>query len=220
MKLYPPYIEGTIPAFYKDSRGAVTLTVPFSMNRAVSVNEVRGFQVKIKTVQSNTYLFTLKTENNTEFDMENDYTIDFKFSDDQKEKLCIGEFYKVQLAYIHTDGTVGYYSTVGVTKYTTKPLVRIDNLTQHVANAHDYIYTGLYRQYETNMYGENIKDTTEKEYSYQFKVTDKEGNIIDDTGILIHNSENDTETYQSIDEYNYYSDIPRGTVYYIQYIDL
>lgn len=48
-KLYPPVIEGTIPAF----NGAV-LTVPFSMNRSVSASQITGFAVKIKTVQSST----------------------------------------------------------------------------------------------------------------------------------------------------------------------
>lgn len=54
-KLYPPVIEGTIPAF----NGAV-LTVPFSMNRSVSKNEISGFALQVKTVQTNTYITTLK----------------------------------------------------------------------------------------------------------------------------------------------------------------
>lgn len=53
-KLYPPVIEGTIPAF----NGAV-LTVPFSMNRSVSKNEIHGFALMVKTVQTNTYVTTL-----------------------------------------------------------------------------------------------------------------------------------------------------------------
>ena len=53
-KLYPPYIEGTIPAF-----SGTVITVPFSMNKAVSKNQVAGFSLKIKTVQSNTFITTL-----------------------------------------------------------------------------------------------------------------------------------------------------------------
>jgi hypothetical protein len=49
-KLYPPYIEGTIPAFYTDSERGTVLTVPFSMNKTVSKNSVTGFRAKIKTV--------------------------------------------------------------------------------------------------------------------------------------------------------------------------
>jgi hypothetical protein len=44
-KLYPPVIEGTIPAFY-----GTVLTVPFAMNKAVALNEIGGFSIKIKTV--------------------------------------------------------------------------------------------------------------------------------------------------------------------------
>ena len=53
-KLYPPVIEGTIPAF-----NGTELTVPFSMNRSVSKDEISGFALKVKTVQSNTWLATL-----------------------------------------------------------------------------------------------------------------------------------------------------------------
>ena len=51
-KLYPPYIEGSIPAFYGTS-----LTVPFSMNRSVGRQEVSGIALKVKTIQSNSFLF-------------------------------------------------------------------------------------------------------------------------------------------------------------------
>jgi hypothetical protein len=50
-KFYPPIIEGTIPAFYGD-----TLKVPFVMNKSVNKNRVKGFYLKMKTVQSN-YMF-------------------------------------------------------------------------------------------------------------------------------------------------------------------
>lgn len=53
-KLYPPVIEGTIPAF-----NGATLVVPFSMNRSVSKSQISGFALKIKTIQSNTYITTL-----------------------------------------------------------------------------------------------------------------------------------------------------------------
>mgnify|MGYP006967447462 CR=1 FL=1 len=62
-KLYPPYIEGTIPAFYKttdsEGKGTAQLTVPFSMNRAVSKWEVTGFRLKLKNIfGDNRYLIT------------------------------------------------------------------------------------------------------------------------------------------------------------------
>ena len=50
-KLYPPYLEGTIPAFYGNS-----ITVPFAMNRAVGKNEIRGFSLLIKSIQTGNQL--------------------------------------------------------------------------------------------------------------------------------------------------------------------
>ena len=38
-KLYPPIIEEIIPAFY----GAGGLSVPFTINRAVGISEIKGF---------------------------------------------------------------------------------------------------------------------------------------------------------------------------------
>ena len=52
-KLYPPHIEGTIPAFY-----GTTLVVPFSMNQAVGASEVKNIVLKIKKVNSNEVIFT------------------------------------------------------------------------------------------------------------------------------------------------------------------
>ena len=45
-KLYPPYIEGTIPAFCENKQGTVIMTVPFSMNRAVNKKQVSGVCLK------------------------------------------------------------------------------------------------------------------------------------------------------------------------------
>ena len=52
-KLYPPYIEGTIPAFYGN-----TLIVPFTMNQAVSLNSIEGIRLKLKTITSNLILWS------------------------------------------------------------------------------------------------------------------------------------------------------------------
>jgi hypothetical protein len=50
VKLYPPVVENTLPACYRDEKGMVTITIPFSMNRSVSAAQVGGFQLKIKTI--------------------------------------------------------------------------------------------------------------------------------------------------------------------------
>lgn len=196
-QLYPPYIEGTIPAFYGDS-----LTVPFSMNRAVSINEVYGCSLKIKTVHNNTFIKTVKASS---FNKE-ELTATFDISEC---KLAEGQSYKIQLAYIDSDGGIGYYSTVGVVKYTYKPEVTIDGMVMGEVNNFVHNFIGIFN---------HEQDPTEKEYSYQFILYDNENNIVKDTGTLLHNSNNDTTNKQSQDEYILLKDLDKGKPYFVQYI--
>lgn len=198
-KLYPPDLGGVIPAFY-----GTTLVVPFSMNKAVSKGEVLGVSLKLKTVQSNTYLITQTTTNFT-----TDEAI-FTFSNELSKKLSIGQFYKVQIAYVGIDGP-GYYSTVGVVKYTSEPKVDIENLNKESGriNTHRYSYIGHYQQ--------DI-DTTERVYSYQFNLYDSNLNLIQTSGEQLHNSYNDTELYQSCDTYNIEQDLELNEIFYIEYV--
>jgi len=52
-KLYPPIISGTLPAFYLEESNMdrmIKITVPFTMNHAVSPTQIKGFALRIKTV--------------------------------------------------------------------------------------------------------------------------------------------------------------------------
>ena len=130
MKLYPPTIQGTLPSFYGNE-----LKVPYEMNKAVSQNEISGFCIKIKTVQSNYYLGDIES------DSYDNGIVTFEISPTILNKLNIGQFYKVQLAYLYK-GTkdVGYYSTVGVIKYTSEPEVSIIKSTDGIT------FNGKYSQ--------------------------------------------------------------------------
>ena len=120
-KLYPPNIEGTIPAFY-----GTTLVVPFSMNKAVAKKDVHGMIIKVKTVQSGAYILT-KEVDETAISFDPYCQVIFNVSDEvASNKLKIGQYYKIQIAYINkgdeetdTGKMIGYYSTVAVVKYTT-----------------------------------------------------------------------------------------------------
>ena len=261
-KLYPPYIEGTIPAFYKtvDLDGTVraSLTVPFSMNKAVSKWEVQGFSLKLKNVfGDDSYLISMTTDYNPFLDT--DHRVTFNLTEEMLNKLTIGQFYKVQIAYISKD-SIGYYSTVGIIKYTTHPEIEMPGLSQNVINMHRYSYIGKYAQvayeyqeanisaqyykpnlyYKKNEFGnyvlaieetynppyytkspvldiDNMKDATEKAYSYRFVLTDFKGNIVSDSGYLLHNSTEDMNSYESQDAFSFPSDLQNGKIYFIQY---
>lgn len=203
-KLYPPYINGTIPAFYH-SKGTVQITVPFSMNKAVALSEVAGFALKIKTVNGDvkgvvkTSSIVVNSNASVTFPVEN---IEF----------IVGQYYKVQLAYIDQAGVIGYYSTVAIVKCTIRPVVKIEGLTHNSQeiNSHQYSYTGTYSQFGG--------DVTEKMYSCQFLLYDSEDNIIIDSGEILHNTTYDSVPYESHEEFLISQDLDVEHSYYIQFI--
>jgi hypothetical protein len=89
------------------------------------------------------------------------------------------------LAYIDNNDAVGYYSTVGIFKYTAMPQVEISGLTLSTTNQHLSVYQGVYK---------NLGDITEKEYSYKFEVFN-ENELFYSSGEQIHNSENEIDTF-------------------------
>lgn len=210
-KLFPPNIEGTIPAFY-----GTTLVVPFTMNKAVSILEVKGFALKMKTVQSQLPIYfnngkdSYKTVQKPVYFDSKTNIITFQLTPEEIAVLNVGQYYKIQLAYIGLDDTVGYYSTVGVVKYTTKPDVYISGLEDMGVNSHLYKYRGVYSQ--------KNKDVTEKAYSYCFNLYDGAGHLIQTSGEQIHNSINDIEIYETCDDYEIKQDLDINKTYYVEYI--
>lgn len=202
-KLYPPNLEGTLPAFY-----GTTLVVPFSMNKAVSINEVERILLKVKTVQSNRFILSDET---TIFSLSGSYceaTFDIS-----KANLNIGQYYKIQIAYQHAiNHTIGYYSTVGVVKYTGEPKAEIEGLTKQSGNINTHRYTYI------GKYSVPIDDKTEKEYSYCFNLYDNNKQLLQTSGEQIHNSYNDTERGESYDNYDIEQDLELNQVYYLEYI--
>lgn len=204
IKLYPPNIEGTIPAFY-----GTTLVVPFSMNKTVSKGDIYGMQVKIKAIQSGAYILTSDT---TFIEFDPACIAKFDFSQlSAKNRLKVGQHYKVQIAYIANDEnkTVGYFSTVGVVKYTTQPNIVIEGLEAGEINMHQYDYVGVYK---------NPGDMTERLYSYCFNLYDNENNLLRTSGEKIHNSELDPNLDEQIDIYNIEQDLEINQSYYLEYI--
>lgn len=213
-RLYPPIIEGTIPAF-----GGTTLVVPFSLNRAVTTSEISTVRLKIKTVNG----ILKETVTASELLLTGDCYAKFTLN---PNNYTVGQFYKVQIAFVKGDARknqreeVGYYSTVGVVKYTTAPTVTIEGLKFGDINPHNYYYTGVYTQakYDDNGRILGYGDTTEKLYSYRFVISDSTGAIIDDTGEILHNSTKDVLSYETSEEYCFAKDIKANESYFICFI--
>lgn len=309
MKLYPPQIAGTLPAFYADYTGAITIQVPFSMNAAVHRTEFDEFAIIIKTVQNNKVVYEGKTDRYdidegiayfdiiTEDNIDENYIYEevalgagdnwlpqtyylksgetynldqgVSYDDTQtyylrKNKFFLmGQFYKVQLAYCD-DGVIGYYSTVGVIKFTSYPSVSIPMLNRRKINLNQSSFIGLYSQgsftykvtsidkdsYKKNTYyyfaggryildsslvytanrtyytrqlvlmpdNSQYMDATEKVHSYRFVIYDGAGAIVADSGEQVHNIENNTTSYESIDKWTFNINLDAEALYKIQYI--
>ena len=209
-KLYPPIVAATIPAFYAESDGTVNLTVPFSMNKAVGASEVGGLAVKIKDVDGIPRATYTTADSGSSFSIGNPTQATFEIPAAKVNKLfSLGSHYKIQLAYISTDGvTIGYYSTVGTVKMTTKPKVFIDELHTGT-NTHNYNYTGVYSQ--------QGKDSSEKLYSYCFTVYDANENIINTTGEQLHNTSLDTLSYEAHESWLISEDLALDSSFYIEF---
>ena len=194
-KLPPPIIEGILPAFY-----GTELTVPFAMNKAVSINEFDSFEIKIKSALNNALI---KTETIVLYQDLNKVIFDISAD------LVIGRYYKIQMAYRSGD-IVGYYSDIGIAKYTTEPQVFIENLNKDTINPHTYNYIGKYSQNQIN------GDTTEKVHSYCFDLY-QDNELIKTTDWILHNSNLDENGYESFDLFNLEEDLDLDKIYYIEY---
>ena len=132
-KLNPPQISGKLPAFYGNE-----LIIPFDLNRSVGFNQFDSMVAIVKTVSTNTqkaFLSTGTDENGKEWgriwydSATRNYRVSFTIQTENSEGTNyftpqIGQYYKVQLAYVASgpiDSPIGYYSSVGVIKYSAEP---------------------------------------------------------------------------------------------------
>lgn len=219
-KLYPPQIGGTVPAFYKNNLNK--LTIPFTMNKTVAKTQVSGFNLIVKTVANSKLIGNLRVEKTSSDKLPPwNFTkgeVYFTVKDDDVlwSHLYIGQYYKVQLAYIDSDGIIGYYSSVGIMKFTTEPTVDIEGMEFATVNMNENVFVGTYSQ--DKLSSAELRDISEKVYSYCFNIYDAAGNLFETSGELLHNSFEDENAYSSRDIYTLKQDLIVNKNYYIQYV--
>ena len=194
-RLYPPQIESKLPAFeWKEN---INIKIPFEMNQAVGINDFKGFQVLIKTTSTNTEIVNTNTSDyqNNQIELNVD-----------KNLFTIGQYYKIQIAYIDKEDKIGYFSDAGIIKCTSSVNLYIENLVETVNN-NKPTYTGAYEN----------SDTNEKVYSYYFNIYDENNSLYETSGELIHNISLDTETNTSNDSWSPSKSLRPGHNYTIQY---
>ena len=205
-KLYPPTIAGTLPAFYLEyvDKGAQLkdgiITVPFTMNAAVSETQIKGFSLRLRTASSGSYVLPPIYSNIYSV---TDGEVTFGLTKSQAQNLNEGQYYKIQLAYCGSEqysatgeligSDIGYYSTVGVAKCTSKPKVTIMDLSYENVNSFQNELFGLYDL-------TNCNDQTEKVYSYEFRIYNEDGSLFMTSGEQLHKAYYDTDYTSSIDK--------------------
>lgn len=220
-QLYPPIIGEKIPAFYYQAQGPVKIKIkiPFSMNPAVNIENVTGFNLKIKTVQTETVLMTISVPkpDNENFLKENEiiFTIGSETSDDQEKikllntRIGVGEFLKVQIAYIGQDNVIGHYSHTSIVKYTSQPNIFI----KEFSNEDDYNKIFPFISVCTGVY-QFTQDTTEYPYSYNFLLYSDENKneLIEESGWKNYNASAGLEKI-----YSFTTPIGEPQSYFIEY---
>lgn len=196
-KLYPPHIEGALPAFCGN-----TLIIPFEHSRAVSQSEITGYHYILKDIQQSMIvtqdqvLSTAASE-----DSNGNWELSMQINTSQ---LSPGTFYKLQLAYVKNSQT-GFFSDVGIIKYIQKPEVKIVGLNQSGINNHIYQYQLEYK----------CNDSTEKLYSTEFILArGSQDNPIDTSGEIIHNTNNDSY-YEGHENYEFLQELDPRESYWI-----
>ena len=231
-KLYPPKIGNTIPAFYvshlsfknrkeivsTQELGTAVISVPFSLNQLVGWNEISGFSLKIRTIQTGDEIITLKTSEIKKAQQTGIVKFEWRSAD---YNLEVGDYVKMQLACIDKNDTVGYYSTVATSKFTEKPKIEIKELDYWVWKSSPLNFTGIYTQTE---------DLPEKEYEYIFNLYDYQQVLLDSSGWCLHETPNlflnvskwlsktsSNENPDDSDAYNFGYEFDDNLLHYVEY---
>lgn len=159
--LNPPIIDGKLPAQYGN-----ILNFQYTNNRAVSSSEYTNLKAKIKTTSTNSIVATLISSGKNGM---------FYLPQDESNLLTIGQYYKVQLCYSNGADIDGQYSTVGIFKYTSTPVVELSEDSGYIK--------GTY----------SMQDVTERVEKYKFDVYDNDI-LLETSGWIFHSVDTDQIT--------------------------
>ncbi len=200
-RLSPPQIHSILPAFTNKDGGMIT--VPFNISAAVGASQFNQISMIVRAASTNVVKTTITTT-----DYYYDYNKRCYMARFRNIRFVIqeGQYYKIQIALMAPNGTLGYYSTIGVAKATYEPTVTIkDRDSENKGNI--YTYTGLYE----------TQDPTEKIYNYKFDLFDSANNLVSTSDIQLHNNANDVDPYTGTDTWTIRQALEPNLSYFIQY---
>lgn len=196
---YAPYIDSTLSAFQPGE----SFTIPYKHNPAINSKDIKGFCLRLRQAYDNS---KINDElDNITTDNYNNTFITFK-KIPENENLKLGQFYKIQIAYIDKNGIIGTFSQIAVVKCAKAGTVEIINYDLYKVNEKKRKLFGLYTP--------DSKDAYEKEQSYCFKLLEPDSQeVLDYTGWIKHNAtENDGQ-----DVYNFSIDLEEDKIYFLIY---
>ena len=229
-RLYPPVTEEVLPAFCLDldkngNKEGALINISFNLNKAVAANEVSGIVMRLRTISTNTYIITENLEANGNTQLGEGHAFDFNlttgtctfsitsdYNPTAVEALKIGQYYKAQFAFVDLNGQVGYWSKIATIKCVAKPKVTIANFNASDINIFSNELLGEYVQ------DTSTGDSSEKAYSYRFRIYDNQDRLVNDTGTLLHNSSSDISSFSSTDLFRSYDSLKEGQIYHVEYI--
>ena len=191
--LYPPYLEGTIPAQIGN-----TLRIPYQLNRAQGLADLMSADVhiRIKTINSNKILFEL----NQLFTYTSQQILYIQIPQEELQKLIVGQYYKIQLGFKNPEEQMAiYFSTPAVFKYTEEPKLSIRNLKINCINQGRLYFEGEFT---------SSSDAAEKLKEYKFNV------YVNDQ--LYDSTDWQFVTFNTKIEYSMQKYLNDDTIYYIE----
>lgn len=214
-KLYPPYIEGNLPAFCTETvevgkdktEEHIILYLQFTMNKGVSLSQIKGYSLQVKKITTNQTITTYDDQNKiTKLEDQNIIRFDLGKKNSSSQKLVPGQYYKFQLAFKDQNNIPGFYSTPGVARYITRPTIEILNFDSEAMRVQ-----GLYKPLNS---GEYL-------YSYSFKLYKGEPDLlvemVEDSGEIIFNASNVDENNNATLTYNFNYQPVYGQRYYVEF---
>lgn len=174
--LYAPTIETPLPSFYAQD-DIIYLSVPIIENKFMAKDQYTNFALLIKN-------------NNTDIIIGNPilsegpdraYFVFTNRDSDNQPLLKVGNYYKIQIAYVVND-EIGKYSAAALIKFTAKPAVTgiVEN------NTLTFTYT--------------TADPNERINTYTISIYDDE-QLLYDTGLLLHRRDSDRISGSSLEDY-------------------
>lgn len=201
-RLYPPQIENKIPATYAVGK-SVSIAIPVKVNPMTSLDSIKSCALKVTFATGSGSPFDGPILNGT---LDDSMVAHFDVTMEEDKSFQVGAYYRLQLAFVDNEDKIGYYSNVGIMKFTACPNVTIQGRETNLL--HQYTYTGIYKN----------EDVNEKVYSYCFNIFDQNNNLVETSGELIHSIDIEEASRSSADSWTATKILDKNMTYKIQYV--